>query len=86
MASVALFVALGGASYAAVSLPKDSVGTRQLREDAVTHSKLANGSVDTGQLRDRSVEASKLAVKTDGDVSVEASGKVKVKGSSVGLN
>jgi hypothetical protein len=62
MASVALFVALGGASYAAVSLPRDSVGTRQLREDAVTHSKLANGSVDTGQLQDRSVEASKLAL------------------------
>ena len=61
MASVAVFVALGGASYAAVSLPRDSVGTRQLREHAVTHSKLAAGSVDTGQLRDDSVEASKLA-------------------------
>ena len=59
---VALFVALGGASYAAVSLPRNSVGTQQLRGDAVTHSKLAPGSVDTQQLRDRSVEASKLAV------------------------
>ena len=59
---VALFVALGGASYAAVSLPRDSVGTRQLRGHAVTHSKLAPESVDTRQLRDRSVEASKLAL------------------------
>jgi hypothetical protein len=59
---IALFVALGGASYAAVSLPRDSVGTRQLREHAVTPSKLAFGSVDTRQLRDGSVEGSKLAL------------------------
>ena len=62
MASVAVFLALGGASYAAVSLPRDSVGTQQLREHAVTHNKLAVGSVDTRQLRDRSVEASKVAL------------------------
>ncbi len=58
---VALFVALGGASYAAVSLPRNSVGAQQLRADAVTHSKLAPRSVDTQQLRDRSVDASKIA-------------------------
>ena len=62
MASVAVFLALGGASYAAVSVPRDSVGTQQLRENAVTLSKLAGGSVDTRQLRDRSVEGSKLAL------------------------
>jgi hypothetical protein len=31
IAYLALFVALGGTSYAAVSLPGNSVGTRQLR-------------------------------------------------------
>ena len=62
MSLIALFVALGGVSYAAVALPRDSVGTQQLRGNAVTHSKLAAGSVDTGELRDRSVEASKLAL------------------------
>ena len=51
-ATVALFLALGGASYAAVSLPRDSVGTPQLRERSVTRGKLATGSVDTRQLRD----------------------------------
>jgi hypothetical protein len=30
LASVALFIALGGASYAAVQIPKGSVGTKQL--------------------------------------------------------
>jgi hypothetical protein len=37
---IALLVALGGASYAAVSLPKGSVGPRQLRKNAVTSTKV----------------------------------------------
>ena len=61
VASGALFVALGGASYAAVSLPERSVGTKQLRNDAVKQSKLAPGSVGSEQLRRRSVKAPKLA-------------------------
>ncbi len=45
VAYVALFVALGGTSYAAVSLPAGSVGTKQLRNGAVTASKLARSAV-----------------------------------------
>ena len=37
---LALFVAIGGTSYAAVSLPAGSVGTRQLRNRAVTAAKV----------------------------------------------
>jgi hypothetical protein len=36
MATMALFISLGGASYAAVSLPANSVGPKQLRAGAVT--------------------------------------------------
>ena len=36
IALTALFVALGGTSYAAFSLPAGSVGTKQLRNGAVT--------------------------------------------------
>lgn len=39
-ATLALFVALGGASYAAVELPHDSVGSAQLRRGSVTPSRL----------------------------------------------
>lgn len=42
---VALFVALGGTSYAAVKLPARSVGTAQLRGGAVTSTKVKNGSL-----------------------------------------
>jgi hypothetical protein len=41
MATIAVFIALGGASYAAVKLPKNSVGTEQLKKGAVTATKLS---------------------------------------------
>lgn len=40
IATAALFVALGSSAYAAISLPKDSVGTRQIRNNAVTGGKV----------------------------------------------
>lgn len=42
VALIALFVALGGTSYAAIQLPANSVGTRQLRGGAVTNAKLSH--------------------------------------------
>jgi hypothetical protein len=41
VATLALFVALGGGAYAATQLKKNSVGTRQLKDGAVTAAKLA---------------------------------------------
>jgi hypothetical protein len=38
---LALFVALGGASYAAFQLPKNSVGSKQIKKGAVTAAKLS---------------------------------------------
>jgi hypothetical protein len=45
IACVALAVALGGTSYAAAVLPRNSVGTAQLKTGAVTSLKVANGSL-----------------------------------------
>ncbi len=44
VASVALFLALGGVSYAALRLPANSVGTAQIKNRAVTLSKVAPGA------------------------------------------
>jgi hypothetical protein len=56
LALVCALLALGGASYAAFSLPAGSVGPKQIRSGAVTSQKLANGSVtaakfNAGQIR-----------------------------------
>ena len=53
---LALFIALGGASYAAVALPKNSVGTKQIVAGAIDNSKIKKGSLlasafKSGQLR-----------------------------------
>ena len=50
IALVALFIALGGTSYAAVTLPKNSVGAKQLKKNAVTGVKIKNGAVTAGKI------------------------------------
>lgn len=44
VALIALFVALGGGAYAALKLPKNSVGATQLKKGAVTPAKLSSSS------------------------------------------
>lgn len=45
VSTIALFAAFGGVSYAAVTLPRNSVGSRQIRTSAVGTSEIRNGSV-----------------------------------------
>ena len=45
VAYVALFVALGGTSYAAFSLPAGSVGARELKNGAISAAKMDSSSV-----------------------------------------
>jgi hypothetical protein len=45
---IALSVALGGTSYAAIVLPANSVGTKQIKKNAVTGAKVKNGSLRKG--------------------------------------
>jgi hypothetical protein len=61
MATVAVFIALGGASYAATQLPKNSVGAKQLRKNAVTTAKIKNGAVTAKKVKDGSLTGNVLA-------------------------
>jgi hypothetical protein len=45
VASIALFVALGGGAYAAATLPARSVGAKQIRTNAVTSAHVKNRSL-----------------------------------------
>jgi hypothetical protein len=58
VACLALLVALGGTSVAAVSqLARNSVGTAQLRNNAVTTPKIRNNAVTTAKVLNRSLRA-----------------------------
>lgn len=48
---IALFVALSGASYAAIKLPINAVGTAQIKKDAVTSAKVKDGSLLAGDFK-----------------------------------
>ncbi|MBJ7469859.1 MAG: hypothetical protein JHD16_01090 [Solirubrobacteraceae bacterium] len=50
MSTVAVFIALGGTSYAVTKLPKGSVGERELRNNAVSSSKIKDGAVTAADL------------------------------------
>ena len=52
VATLALFVALGGASYAALKLPRNSVKSRHIARGAVKRSDLASGAVDSSKVAD----------------------------------
>jgi hypothetical protein len=59
VATLALFIALGGAAVAA-GLPRNSVGPRQIKRGAVNAAKLKRNAVRTGKIAPRAVTAGKL--------------------------
>jgi hypothetical protein len=62
MATIAVFVALGGASYAATQLPRHSVGAAQLKPDAVTAAKISAGALTAAGSWDASTYSMKKAI------------------------
>jgi hypothetical protein len=60
MSSIALFVALGGGAYA-LSVPKNSVGSRQLKHNAVTRAKVRRNAVTSAKVRNHSLKGKDLA-------------------------
>jgi hypothetical protein len=61
MATVAVFIALGGSAYAATQLKKNSVGAKQLKVNAVTTAKIKNEAVTTEKIKNGAVTGSRLA-------------------------
>jgi hypothetical protein len=51
IATLALFLALGGGAYAAIRLPKNSVGSKQLKANAVSSAKVKKGSLLSGDFK-----------------------------------
>jgi hypothetical protein len=54
-ALMALVVALGGTSYAAISIPKNSIGSAQIKKGAVANSDLHGNAVTAAKIKDGSL-------------------------------
>lgn len=51
VATMALFIALGGISWAAATAPKNSVATKSIKKNAVTNSKIRNNAITTRKIK-----------------------------------
>jgi hypothetical protein len=65
---LALFVALGGTSWAATHLPKHSVGSKQLKNKAVTAAKIKAGAVTGAKVKPDSLTGASINESTLGIV------------------
>jgi hypothetical protein len=63
-ATLALFIALGGTSYAVTTLPRDSVGSKQLRTNSVGGPEIRKQAVRSSDIGDRSVRLRDIAKST----------------------
>jgi hypothetical protein len=61
IASVALFVALGGTAAAVTALPRDSVGSPQIRKDAVRSPEIAADAVRSPEIAADAVRSPEIA-------------------------
>jgi hypothetical protein len=65
VACTALIVALGGTSYAAIRLPANSVGTKQLKRGAVTGVKVRSNALTGTQINEGTLGKVRTATRAD---------------------
>jgi hypothetical protein len=78
---LALFVALGGTSYAAITLPANSVGSSQIRTGAVHKAEIATSAVGKSEVRTSAIGKSELATNGvgKGEIRKDAVGTSEIK-------
>jgi hypothetical protein len=83
---IALFVALGGTSLAAVTLSKNSVGAKQIKKNAVRASEIKSGAVGASEIRSNAVASGDIADNGVGgsDLSDNSVGAGELSDNSVG--
>ena len=81
----ALFVALGGTTYAATSLPKDSVGAKQLKKNAVTSPKIKNHAVGAAKINTSGLTVPSATHAASADSATTAANATTVGGQTVKL-
>jgi hypothetical protein len=66
MATLAVFIALGGSSYALIELPRNSVGSTQIKRGAVGPSEIRTNAVRSRDVKRRSLRLSDLSKRARG--------------------
>ena len=57
MSVIALFIALGGTGYAAIALPNNSVGIKQIKKNGVGGQEIRKNAVRSGEVRNGALRA-----------------------------
>jgi hypothetical protein len=83
---LALFVALGGTSYAAATLPNNSVGKSQIRSGAVGKSEIATNAVGKSEVRSSAIGLSEIATNGVGksEIKTNAIGTAELRDGEIG--
>jgi hypothetical protein len=68
MASIAVFIALSGSAYAALRVPPNSVGTRQLKASSVTTGKISNSAITAAKVAEHSLTGQDIDLSSLGTV------------------
>jgi hypothetical protein len=68
MATIAVFIALGGSAYAATQLAKNSVGSKQLKKNAVTAAKVKNEAITAAKVKKGTLTGTQINASTLGTV------------------
>ncbi|MGH2959695.1 MAG: hypothetical protein ACRDKE_08820 [Solirubrobacterales bacterium] len=74
VATLALFIALGGVSYAAVKLPANSVGEKQIKKNAVVGKKIKKNAITGDKIKPGTIKGT--------DITLASLGKVPSAGSA----
>lgn len=61
VASLALFIALGGVGYAAAKLPKNSVTSKAIKKNAVTNPKIKRSAVTSDKIKNGTIKGTDVA-------------------------
>lgn len=91
ISSAALFVALSGTGYAAVTIKANSVGSSQIRNHSITQRDIKPGSLTSSVIKDKTISAKDVAPSTlralEGDPGAAgAAGTTGLPGMSLSVN
>ena len=84
VATLALFIALGGISYAAVKLPKNSVGAKQIKKNAVKSAEIKKDAVAGAEIKKNAVAGSEVKKDSLGGSDIDESKLSGVEAATLG--